>query len=308
MFKKIIPFLAILLIPINAFASSAVNPANTGNVGGFQGTDWIAYTPTFTGWGTATNISFFYRRVGDGIDILGKFTAGTTTATEARMSLPTGLIVDSTKLASIRKVGDSAVSASFTARLYVLAEPSVNYVTFSLESGTVAGLTKQNGDQFSSSQSYALVISNIPIAGWSAGGNGGTNPGARYYASSTAITGSLATIVWTTADWDTNSGMASGVYTCPVVGKYQVNAFLALSGTFVLNNTVSMELQKNGTAQATKTTYLGGAVTNADIGISDIVYCTATTDTIRIQVSSSGTTPAIVSSNVKNWISIQKID
>lgn len=137
---------------------------------------------------------------------------------------------------------------------------------------------------------------------------GGARPGARYYASSTSISGSLATVSWTTKDWDTDNAMSSGVYTCPQIGKYQVNAFLALSGTFILNNTVQMELQKNSTAQATKTTYLGGAVTNADIGVSDIVSCTATSDTIRVQVSSSGTTPAIVSSNVKNWISIQKID
>lgn len=134
------------------------------------------------------------------------------------------------------------------------------------------------------------------------------NPGARYYASSTALSGSLATIVWTTSDWDTHSAMSSGVFTCPVVGKYQVNVYLAVSGTFILNNTISLELQRNSTAVATKTEYVGGAITNGDIGISDIVNCSATSDTIRVQVSSSATGPAIVSSNVKNWISIQKVD
>lgn len=160
-----------------------------------------------------------------------------------------------------------------------------------------------------------VSVTSAGITGMSLVSNGASadpafqvKPGARYHASATALSGSLATIVWTTSDWDTNSAMSSGVFTCPQVGKYQVNASLAVSGTFILNNTVVMDLQYNAASWATSSTFAGGAITNALVSVSDIVNCAATSDTIRVQVSSSATGPAILSSNVKNWISIQKVD
>lgn len=129
---------------------------------------------------------------------------------------------------------------------------------------------------------------------------------ARYYASSTSISGSLTTIAWTTKDYDSTNSMnlsSSGVYTIPVSGKYTVKAQLALSGTFVLNNTTIIEIQKNGTATKDKTQYIAAAITNDSITIEDDVNCLPG-DLIRIQVSNSGTSPAIVSSNTRNVFSI----
>lgn len=125
----------------------------------------------------------------------------------------------------------------------------------------------------------------------------------RYYASATSLSGSLATINWTTKDYDSNNAMASGVYTVPVTGKYHVAAALALSGTFILNNTTIIEIQKNGVAVSNLTRYIAAAVTNDGVDIEDTISCIAG-DTIRIQVSNSGTSPAIVSSNTRNFISI----
>lgn len=129
---------------------------------------------------------------------------------------------------------------------------------------------------------------------------------ARYFASATSISGSLATIVWTTKDYDSHNAMASGVFTVPTTGKYQVNTAIALSGTFVLNNTSILEIQKNGTAVSNKTHYIAAAITNEHLQLSDLISCVAG-DTIRVQVSNSGTGPAIVSSNTKNFISITKV-
>lgn len=129
---------------------------------------------------------------------------------------------------------------------------------------------------------------------------------ARYYASATSVTGSLATVVWTTKDYDSHNSMASGVYTVPAPGKYRVSADLALSGTFVLNNQNIIEIQKNGTAIKNVTKYVAAAVTNDDIHISDEINCSAG-DLIRVQVSSAATGPAIVSSNTKNVFTISRI-
>lgn len=129
---------------------------------------------------------------------------------------------------------------------------------------------------------------------------------ARYYASATAISGTLATISWTTKDFDSHGGMSAGTYTVPAAGKYRVASAVALAGTFVLNNTSIMEIQKNGSAISNNTQYIAAAVTNDTIRIEDTISCVAG-DTLRIQVSNSGTTPSIVSSNTRNYIAIERV-
>lgn len=129
---------------------------------------------------------------------------------------------------------------------------------------------------------------------------------ARYYASATSISGTPAIISWTTKDFDSHNGMSAGIYTVPSAGKYQVNSALALSGTFILNNTCVIEILKNGTAVSNFTQYAGGAITQDSVEIADIVKCNAG-DTLRIEVSSAGTTPAIVSSNTRNYVSISRV-
>lgn len=126
---------------------------------------------------------------------------------------------------------------------------------------------------------------------------------ARYYASATSISGTLATIVWTTKDYDSANSMSSGVYTIPVSGKYQIEAALAISGTFVLNSNSTMEIQKNGTVVSRVKNFAGAAVTQLPVQLSDEISCVAG-DTLRIQVSNSGTGPAIVSSNFENYVSL----
>ncbi len=128
---------------------------------------------------------------------------------------------------------------------------------------------------------------------------------ARYFASATSISGSLATVVWTTKDYDSHTAMSSGVYTVPAPGKYFIEEANAISGTFALNSTSIVEVQKNGTAVCSKTNYAGGIITNSDIAITCNVNA-VTGDTIRVQVSSSATGPAIVSSNSRNWISVTR--
>lgn len=129
---------------------------------------------------------------------------------------------------------------------------------------------------------------------------------ARYYASATSLSGSLATISWTTKDFDSHGGMSAGTYTVPVPGKYLVNAGILISGTIILNNTAIMEIQKNGTVVSRNTEYAGGAITQQKVWADDIISCIAG-DTLRIQVSSAATSPAIVSSNFDNYISLAKI-
>jgi hypothetical protein len=128
--------------------------------------------------------------------------------------------------------------------------------------------------------------------------------GARAYASAAVISGTLATVVWTTESYDANSALASGVFTCPVAGKYQVNTRVEVAGTIALNTQLDLQAQKNGTVFAEDLKYAGGVMTDQTAQLSDVIDCVVG-DTVRVQVSSGATTPSIVSSNSKNFFSIQ---
>lgn len=435
------------------FDNIRVSP-NTYNPGSALG-EWLAYpaNPTFVGFGTATTISFFYKRKGDSMDIRGIFTAGTTTATPCTFTLPTGLSIDTSKYptSTAQVVGyfQRAISTGTAVKTGTLiaATAGGSTIGFSFNDYTTAvnPTTSTNGDTlFSTGQIIEVRVFDLPITGWSTtqvlssdtdtrvvaaviGGSpanaytannpiiyptvtsdthGGYNastgrytipvPGyyqiaasvyanyaidtalslyvdgsaqaariatalvanrimggqaeiylnagqivdirasanwsatqeagrftvsrlsgpaqvaasesvnARYYASATSISGSLATIVWTTKDFDSHNAMASGIYTIPSPGKYQVNGGLLVAGTIALNTTCIMEIQKNGTVVSRNTEYAGGAMTDQKGWVNDIISCIAG-DTIRIQLSSSATLPTIVSSNFDNYFSIARV-
>lgn len=409
-------------------------------------TDWVAYTPTFTGFGTAASIEFQSRKVGDTLQIRGKFSCGTSTGTECRITLgfngvnSNATSSDTTKIPSIQECGVYVRNISTAALVStpILIEPSVGYITFGKMTATDSPLTKQNGNQIAAAGELVSLFMQVPIQGWGSSqvmsndantrivaalvsgdpasatsgnpiivptvgydshgaysnstgrytvpvpgiyrisgalqsassattltiyknavsgalaGNLDSNgeatftglvnciagdlidirPGgtvdatnmylnfemlngpaqiaasesinARYFASATSISGSLATINWTTKDFDSHTAMSSGTYTIPSAGKYQINSALLVSGTIALNSTLILEIQKNGTVVSRYTEYSGGIETNMKGIISDIISCLAG-DTVRLQVSSSATGPAIVSSNFDNYFSISKV-
>lgn len=140
-------------------------------------------------------------------------------------------------------------------------------------------------------------------------------PQARYTGSTTSLsTGTtLATVTWTNIVTDNVGAFAGGEYfICPVPGYYRIRARLALSATYALNNQVRIAIGSI-TAQATSSssivvasdsiTYAGGAETQIDVSIDDEIWFGAGT-TILIQVASQGTSPAIISSQTRNTVSI----
>lgn len=127
-------------------------------------TDWVAYTPTFQGFtGSATDC--FWRRGGTDVFIKCKFTAASLTASEVRISLPTGLTT--TAFSSIRAAGymlwntNQAVNSG-----WILSEPSTTYVTYgyTVSSGQVP-LTKKVGTDLVAG-TFSFETGGIPIVGW----------------------------------------------------------------------------------------------------------------------------------------------
>jgi hypothetical protein len=132
-------------------------------------TSWTSYTPTFTGFGTATSIEFQWRQNGQNVDVRGKFTSGTSTAVEARVSLPNSYTSASTSIIpSIQVAGVGAFSVNFGGEPTVLIEPSVSYMTFGLQDSTRNGLTKVTGSGLLSSGNVCTMFASFPINGLTA--------------------------------------------------------------------------------------------------------------------------------------------
>jgi hypothetical protein len=134
-------------------------------------TKWVAYTPTFTGFGTAASVFFESRRVGDTLEVRGKWTSGTPTATEARITLgfngtDNNVTSDAVKVPTIQHAGNVLTSVATAATFYALIEQSVGYLTFGLQNASLAALTKQNGSVFSASAAVQTMSASVPISGW----------------------------------------------------------------------------------------------------------------------------------------------
>jgi len=126
---------------------------------------------------------------------------------------------------------------------------------------------------------------------------------ARYYSSSTTISGSDATIVYSTKDFDSHNAYSSGTYTIPMNGKYSVRAALQISGTYALNQSSSLKIFKSGSIMSDAGTVAGGANTSLYVSINDLISCVAG-DTITIVGLSSATSPSINASTTRNYFSI----
>lgn len=128
--------------------------------------DWHSYTPTLTGFGTTSSEVFAWRRVGNNIEISGKFTAGTTTATEARATLPSGLTSDSS-LPAIHAVGHWWNGNPIVGPGAVLIETSSSYVVFGSGSSGNNSYLKINGSaMFNTATTPTGFFASFPVSGW----------------------------------------------------------------------------------------------------------------------------------------------
>lgn len=123
-------------------------------------TDWLAYTPTIVGFGTPSSVLFDYRRVGDTIQVRGRFTSGTNTAVPASISFPGGL----TSTASGIFISSEGQSTSATNTRFNVASVSGS-TGFSLYDNTT-GVAQLNGSSFSNS-SILIFEADAKIQGWS---------------------------------------------------------------------------------------------------------------------------------------------
>lgn len=127
-------------------------------------TPWTSYTPTFTGFGTVSGVDAYWRRVGDTCELDIRFVSGTSTATQARMSLPAGLT--SVTGPNDHIAGYGFITVASAGVWTVIIEQTQTYVTFGVQNASNGGLTKANGNTLLSNGNVASFRASVRIAGW----------------------------------------------------------------------------------------------------------------------------------------------
>lgn len=210
-----------------------------------DGTEWTAYTPTFTGFGIPSSVEFQWRRDRGDLLVRGKFTSGTSTAVEARCSLPNGLITaNTTKIPSLQIAGLGGRSDVSQTVHSALIEPSVSYFTFGEGTGALALLQKLVGtNALSNGQTLSYQTIRIPIQGWSSSPTILALPSATqtdYHLEANSNSGQVITaytveipFIINTASSTMASQWDGTRFTAPISGNYEISGSTAWSAAGV---------------------------------------------------------------------------
>lgn len=190
--------------------------------------DWVSYTPTINGFGTVTIADARYRRVGDSLEIQTRFSTGTHTAVLAEFSLPSGLIIDPTKLTATGVVG-SGYSQAGIYSYPMLALGGYSSVWFGNSEAGGGQLSTLNGTSFVNSNVISFVA-RVPISGWASqtqASNQSQNRVIAAYGSFDTLThtstGNWQGITALTSIKDTTASLSTGgTYTIPESGWYSI--------------------------------------------------------------------------------------
>jgi len=125
-------------------------------------TEWVAYTPTTSGFGAIGSDNVRWRQVGDSVEIMGYFTNGTVAPSEAQIGLPNSYTVKS-DVSSSTPVGQLSRSGTTTATLRLAAVGGNTYLNVVDNSAGGGGLAVQNGNVTGSSERIAFHAL-VPVA------------------------------------------------------------------------------------------------------------------------------------------------
>jgi len=199
-------------------------------------TDAVAYTPTFTGFGTVSNINVKSQRIGDSLRVFGYFQTGTNTGVEARMTLGYGgsnanVNIDTSKIGNTIVIGSAGSTESASTTYFGMAPLSgtTNYIKWGRQTSTATITAAALGNAWTNSVyiSFDLIV---PILGWQSQTVMSNDASTQVVAASYYLTSNL-TINTTATDitgWslitDTHGmfNTTTGVCTYPVAGKYRI--------------------------------------------------------------------------------------
>jgi hypothetical protein len=255
-------------------------------------TDWIAYTPTFSGMGTVTGASFFSRRVGDSLEVTGYFGVGTPAASTAEFTLGFNGSNGNVTTADTTKINDNGNYGTWNgndigqgANLPIIGFHSAGYLAFGITNGSIGnGLSAQNGNVIFGAGEVITVNARIPIQGWSSNVQMSSDTDTRVvafygYLSNNYSVSANNPIVYNTTLKDTHAAYSTstGLYTVPVTGFYNVAV------TMDVNNTAAIYIGHNSSADkyiayqaSANTVSVGSGIIFANAGDTISATCNTT--------------------------------
>ena len=291
-------------------------------VGNYE-TDWITWTPTFSGMGTVTNSLAQYRIVGDMMQIKISGRTGTVTTADCRFSLPGGFSPDTAKMTSTRthKYGDvsriynSSTPATLLSAFYNSTYPN----EVSLSPNSVSGTYTQLGcdSMFTSTDAFASSDIFIPILGRGSNTRLSSEYSQRDVVSQFSIgnaqsiaNGSSVEAVISSVIVDSHGSISGNAWIAPVTADYMFN----IKVTWGSNATSyrQMTLFKSTDGGATYPTTVGldsaGANTNGQhvSHINRIVRLNAGDRVKVFLLQASGGSVSTVSDGNQNFMTVTK--
>ena len=133
-------------------------------------TAWVAYTPVITGFGTVSGVDFQSRRVGGNLEVIGRFTSGTSTSVTAQIGLgfngtPGGLSI-SNILNTRSVVGSGAVDVATAEGQIILALAADTTVNIGKQNAATGGMATALGVNVLSTGTTLACNFSVPIQGW----------------------------------------------------------------------------------------------------------------------------------------------
>lgn len=211
-------------------------------------TDWQSYTPTFgAGFGTATNISFFWRRVGSSLQVKGTFVTGTVAASLGTISLP-GVSIDTSKISinntSANAGGEMGAyqqngAAQYTGAIVTATATSTTVVYFASQRNMSTALIPTNISSVISSGATTSVYFELPIAGWSSSVQTSDSADTRVVDFVGTVTAQTLTANTTnlalTSVKDSHGVWSTNQFTVPVAGDYVITGTVSTSSTLAFS-------------------------------------------------------------------------
>mgnify|MGYP001002119552 CR=1 FL=1 len=228
---------------------------------GLVGSDWKSFTPTGT-WNTNTTYYGQYRRLGDSAQIMVRvLLSGAPNSTNLFINMPTGMVIDSSKVNSTSQLQVALGSASVLDdgnQLYagsLILQSTTTLEVSGIWAGNAGRVNQANPFTFGSGDEVNIIFT-APILGWSSNVQMSDDAELRVVSATYGVTTGASTtsanpINFETKIHDTHNAVTTGAgtwkFTAPTSGYYRVG------GTFLTTGAANLALYKNGTNQV----YLG---------------------------------------------------
>jgi hypothetical protein len=286
----------------------------------------LSITPV--SFGTLGYSDYRSYRIGDRWYFRGVFKSGTNSGSTASITLPAGIVIDSSKLytTAVQAVGhwrEALNAAGPTSEVATNSGPifydgsTTGSLFFAYQSGSNVWVKATASGLLANNDSISLEF-DIPVAGWSSQTTLSADSDTRVVAFEAdtqtptgTISGAYNIAKFGTVTKDTHGGYntSTGLYTVPVSGYYAVSATLEITGTFAAPNYSLVTVQRNALvaspaigaikAQASLTTVFSPSC-------SGVIYCNAG-DTLGVYSISGGSSLSYSNATSGSSFSINRL-